>query len=187
MTSDPFAAAAASTTTSAPAPVSPPVGGVVDDPFSTKPSEVKSDFPKLDDMDGELLVVQPTSMERGIPDPFNAGKTRDRITADVTVIDQSNPAVSETIKDMYLSQGALIGQLKNLVETRGMLLGVLRKHRSKLTPDGFNTPDEIDKMLRDWVTGGARGNKPSFSWKLQDFTPAQKEQAMAWYRSKQGR
>lgn len=170
--SDPFANASASAGAGAP------------DPFGTKPSEVKSDFPKLEDFEGRLLVIQPTKHETGLPDPFNKDKTRDRITADVTVIDRTEPRNSETIKDMFISQGALVGQIKGFVETRGMLLGVLRKHRAKNTPEGYNTPDEIDKLITDWVAAGARGNKPPFAWKLADFTDADKDAALAWYRSK---
>lgn len=177
MTTDPFAAAQVSSTGTATA---------VEDPFGQKPSEIKtSDFPGMDDLDKAVLVIQPTKLDKDLPNPLGkAGDTRDRITADVTVIDAQNPAKSVTHRDMYLSQGALIGQLKNLVETRGMLLGVLRRHRAKLTPEGFNTPDEVDKMLTDWIAAGARGQKPSFAWKLADFTEAQKNSAMEWYRSK---
>lgn len=171
---DPFAKASASGAT---APAA--------DPFGQKPSEVKSSsYPTMDDLDRRLLVVQPTKLETGLPDNFNPGKTKDRITADVTVIDVKNPKASETYRDMYISQGAFIGQLKGLIETRGMLLGVLRRHRSKQTPEGYNTPDEVDKLISDWVAGGARGNKPSYAWKLADYTETEKTTALEWYRSK---
>lgn len=171
--SDPFANASA--------------GAGSNDPFSQKPSEIKSsDFPSLDDLDKELLVIQPTKHETGLPDPFNKDKTRDRITADVTVIDHANPAASKTHKDMYLSQGALVGQVKGFVQTRGMLLGRLRRFPAKNTPENYRngTPDDIDGMIRDWVLTGARGNKPSFAWKLADFTEQEKELALQWFRSK---
>lgn len=177
VTTDPFAAAQ----------VSGNQGGApaVEDPFGQKPSEIKtSDFPTMDDLDRALLVIQPTKLERDLPDRFNPGKTKDRITADVTVIDRDNPAGSKTYRDMFISQGAMIGQLKGLVETRGMLLGVLRRDRAKNTPEGYNTPDQIDQMIQAWIQAGAKGNKPSYAWKLQDFTETDKTQALAWYRSK---
>lgn len=179
MTTDPFAAAQVSSSGAA-------TSTAVEDPFGQKPSEIKtSDFPSMEDLDKQILVIQPTKLEKDLPNNLGkAGDTRDRITADVTVIDPQNPAKSVTHRDMYISQGALIGQTKNLIETRGMLLGVLRRHRAKLTPEGFNTPDEVDKMLTDWIAGGARGQKPSFAWKLADFTESDKKAAMEWYRSK---
>lgn len=176
MTTDPFAAVSAGANGST----------ATADPFGQKPSEIKtSDFPTMDDLNGRLLVIQPSKLETGLPNPLGKpGDTRDRITADVTVIDTDSPEKSVTHRDMYLSQGSLIGQTKNLIETRGMLLGVLRRHRAKNTPEGFNTPDEVDKMITDWVAGGARGSKPMFAWKLADFSEAEKASALTWYRSK---
>lgn len=171
MSNDPFASASTGTASS--------------DPFGQKPSEVKtSTYPTMDELDKHLLVVQPTKLETGLPDNFNPGKTKDRITADVTVIDRTDPTKSVTHKDMFISQGAFIGQLKGFIETKGLLLGVLRRHRSKNTPEGYNTPDEVDAMIQDWIAKGARGNKPSYAWKLADFTEADKDQAMVWFRSK---
>lgn len=172
--SDPFANAAAGTAAA--------------DPFGQKPSEIKtSDFPSMDDLDKELLVVQPTKLER-VPDKFSnqAGAMKDRVTADVTIIDHVNPANSKTHKDMYISQGALVGQVKGFIETRGMLLGRLRRHSANGTPEQFRngTPDDIDMMIDAWVKGGAKGAKPQFAWKLADFTEQEKELALQWYRSK---
>lgn len=148
------------------------------DPFGQQPSEVKtSDYPGLESLDKHLLVIQPTKLETGLPDQFNPGKTKDRITADVTVIDRANPASSKTYRDMYLSQAALIGQTKGFIDTRGMLLGVLRRHRSGQTPAGINTPDEVDAML-------VKNPRASFAWKLADFTEDDKAKALAWYTSK---
>lgn len=175
---DPFAAAQVSSTGTATATA-------VDDPFGVKPSDIRSDFPKVEDFNGQLLVIQPTKFERDLPNNLGkAGDTQDRITADVTAIDLDDPKSSKTTVDLYISQGALVGQLKGLVPTRGMLLGVLRRHRAKNTPEGFNTPDEIEQMLKDWVANGARGNKPFFAWKMSDPTDEQKAKAIEWYRSK---
>jgi hypothetical protein len=180
---DPFASASASAAGTATATA---------DPFGQKPSEIKtSSYPSMDDLDRKLLVVQPTKLETGLPDNFNPGKTKDRITADVTVINVDNPRASETYRDMYISQGAFIGQVKSLIDTRGMLLGTLRRHVSKQTPEHtptsglkVNHPDMVDKMIEEWLAAGARGNKPSYAWKLADFTPEEKDKALEWYRSK---
>lgn len=178
---DPFAAAQVSAEGTATA-------GQVEDPFGTKPSEIKtSEYPTMDDLDKRVLVIQPTLAEKVAKPPQFGGKPgemQDRITADVTVIDPASPKDSKTYADMYISQGALCGQLKGLVPTRGMLLGTLRRHRAKGTPDGANTPDEVDTMLTKWVSDGARGSKPQFAWKMSDPTSEQHAAALAWYRSK---
>lgn len=174
---DPFASASASAAGTATATA---------DPFGQKPSEIKtSSYPGMDDLNGKLLVIQPTKLER-VPDTFSkeAGAMKDRISADVTVIDVENPKKSETYTDMYISQGALVGQVKSLIATKGMLLGTLRRHRAKNTPDGYNTPDEVDKMISEWIAAGAPGAKPQFAWKLADFTETEKSVALEWYRSK---
>lgn len=164
MSNDPFASAS--------------TGSARPDPFGQKPSEVKtSDYPSLESLDQAILVIQPTKIESGLPDKFNPGKTKDRITADVTVIDPAKPKSSVTHKDMYLSQGALIGQVKGLIETRGMLLGRLRRFPSSITPKHVTTPDETDAYLKNDPRG-------SFAWKLADFTQTEKDAAMEWYQSR---
>jgi hypothetical protein len=180
MSIDPFASASA--------------GPASSDPFGQKPSEVKtSSYPSLEDLDKALMVIQPTKLETGLPDNFNPGKTKDRITADVTIIDRSNPKASVTHKDMYLSQGALIGQVKGFIETKGMLLGTLRRFPAKNSPDRtpvtnvlVNHPDMVDLLMQEWLQAGGKGNKPSFAWKLADFTSAEKDVALEWFRSKTG-
>lgn len=182
MTTDPFAAAQVSTSTGA------ATATAVDDPFGVKPSEIKtSEYPTMDDLDGRIIVMQPTLAEKvAKPAQFGGkpGEMQDRITADVTVIDSASPKDSKTYADMYISQGALCGQLKGLVPVRGMLLGILRRHKAKGTPDGANTPDEVDAMLAKWVADGARGSKPQFAWKMADPNAEQKSKAIEWYRSK---
>lgn len=173
-------------------PFSNASGASKSDPFGQKPSEVKtSDFPKMDELNHRLLVIQPTKIER-VPNRFGKeGDMQDRVTADVTVIDVEAPAKSVTHKDMYLSQGALVGQVKGFIETRGMLLGTLRRHPAKGTPDAtiqtqttINSPDTVDLMIKEWLAAGAPGSKPQFSWKLADFTETEKAAALEWYRSK---
>ena len=179
MSTDPFASATTGTGNT--------------DPFGQKPSEVKtSSFPTMDELDGKLLVIQPTKNER-VADKFSKepNATRDRVTADVTVIDPASPKASVTHKDMYLSQGALVGQVKGFIENRGMLLGTLRKHPARNSPDvtpitatPVIDPDSTDKLMAEWLQAGAKGNKPSFAWKLADFTETEKAAALEWYRSK---
>ncbi len=179
MSSDPFHSATA--------------GPAAQDPFGQKPSEVKtSDFPKMDELDRLLLVIQPKKLER-VPNRFSKepGAMQDRITADVTVIDVEKPAKSVTHRDMYLSQGALVGQLKGFIDGAGLLLGRMRKHPAKDTPDvtpvtatPVTDPDSVDLLMAEWLQAGAKGNKPPFAWKLADFTETEKGLALEWFRNK---
>lgn len=182
MTVDPFAAAQVSSTGA------PGNTGDEVDPFGQKPSEIKlSDFPKMDDLYGKLLVIEATKLEKVAKSKEFGGKdgeTQDRVTADVTVIDLDNPSESKTYSDMYLSQQALVGQVKGLIAKRLPLLGVLRRTRAKNTPEGYNTPDEVDKCIENWIKDGARGAKPQFSWKMTDYTDDQKAKALVWFRSR---
>jgi hypothetical protein len=180
MSNDPFASASA--------------GAQSADPFGQKPSEIKtSDFPKMDELNGKLLVIQPTRLEK-VPNRFGKeGDMQDRITADVTVIDLERPAASKTHADMFLSQGALVGQVKGFIPTKGMLLGTLRRHPAKGTPDAtpvtstpITGPDSVDLLISEWLSQGAPGTKPQFSWKLADFTNTEKDVALEWFRSKTG-
>lgn len=177
MSNDPFASASAGTAAS--------------DPFGQKPSEIKtSNYPSMEDLDRKLIVVQPTKLEI-VKDQFNKDKEKDRVTADVTVIDPDNPKKSVTHRDMYISQGAMVGQIRGLIETRGMLLGTVRRHPAKNSPDVTPVtatpvvdPDSTDLLLQEWLQAGAKGQKPSFSWKLADFTNTEKDLALEWFRSK---
>lgn len=170
---DPFAAAA----TSAPASTSSAPAGL-DDPFA-KPSDIKTnDFPKFEDMVGELLVIQPTRTEQ-VPSMEDKAKMKTRITADVTIVDMANPAGSETVKDLYISN-ALTGKLGPLIETRGLLLGTPVRGKSKHTPAGYDTPEQIEEGLK-------KNPRMSFAWIMLDPTPEQHAAAMTWYRAKQGR
>jgi len=178
MSNDPFASASA--------------GAASSDPFGNKPSEIKtSDFPKMDELSGKLLVIQPTKLERVINRFGKEGDMQDRVTADVTVIDVENPKASKTHVDMYLSQGALVGQVKGFIPTKGMLLGTLRRHPAKGTPDAtpktqtpITGPDSVDLLIQEWLGLGAPGSKPQFAWKLADFTATEKDVALEWFRAK---
>ena len=180
MSNDPFASASA--------------GAASADPFGNKPSEIKtSDFPKMEALNGQLLVIQPTKLEK-VPNRFGKeGDMQDRVTADVTVIDPENPKASKTYSDMFLSQNALVGQIKGFIPTKGMLLGRLRRHPAKGTPDStpltgktVNDPDSVDLLMAEWLQQGAPGTKPQFSWKLADFTNTEKDVALEWFRAKAG-
>lgn len=165
MSTDPFASAS-------------DTGSASTDPFGTKPSEVKtSEYPRMEELDRALLVIEPTKLETGLPNKFDPAKPKERITANVTVIDIENPKNSKTYTDMYISQNALIGKVKGKITERGMLLGRLRRFPSSLTPKHVTTPDEVDAFLKQDPRG-------SFAWNLDDFTATEKAVALEWYQSR---
>ncbi len=173
---DPFAAAATSAPASATATA--PAGSISDDPFA-KPSDIKTnDFPKFEELIGELLVIQPTLSEK-VPSMDDKSKMVTRVTADVTIVDLADPAGSRTVKDMYISN-AIASKLVPLIETRGLLLGTPVRGKAKLTPAGFDTPEQIEAGLK-------KNPRMSFAWIMNDPTPEQHAAAMTWYRAKQGR
>lgn len=167
---DPFAAATANTTT-APAAA----GNGPDDPFAAPSSVSTSDYPSFEELFREVLVMQPTSVE-SVPDQFNQGKMKDRITADVTVINLENPAASKTYADMYISN-AIAAKLKPLIPLRKMLVGTLLRGKSKQTPAGIETPEQVEEALK-------KNPRMSFAWFMQDATPEVMTQVRAWYEQK---
>lgn len=56
-----------------------------DDPFGDPGSS--STYPSLKQLKGRTLIVRPTKLEKGLPNPLQPGQTRDRMTADVVVLD----------------------------------------------------------------------------------------------------
>lgn len=172
---DPFAQASAN---GASTPAAANGGAVMDDPFA-KPSDIKTgDYPKFEELVGKLLAIQPTLSEK-VPSMNNDGKMVTRITADVTVIDRSDPASSRTYQDMYISN-AIVYKLEPLISTRGLLLGSPYRGKSKLTPAGVETPEQVEAAL-------VKNPRMSFAWLMHDPTPEDHAAAMTWYRSRQSR
>jgi hypothetical protein len=157
---DPFASASG-------AVASKPAG----DPFAQPP---KSSFPNMDALFGRLILARPTLIEK-VPNKFDQdGEKVDRVTVDVTVLD-GGPIMGNdtphTFSGMYISQGSLVGQLKGFIATRGMVLGrMVRVARKKEQEKYGDTPEAMERVLAEWLANGARGQKPSFAWRLADFT-----------------
>lgn len=116
------------------------------DPFNDPGSA--SGFPSMKQLKGRLCIIQPTRLEKNIPDQFKPGSFRDRITADVHVLDGDTITVrlddddNETpfdeplvppfkLSDMFISGAKLIGELKSSLprgdEAGGLVIGVMTK------------------------------------------------------------
>ena len=104
-------------------------------------------YPSIKQLNGRLLIVVPKRLEKDVPG-VEAGKTQDRITADVHVLtgdtiqahldkdDNATPfdeplVVPFKLEDMFISGAKLITELKGRLprgdEQPGMVIGVLTK------------------------------------------------------------
>ena len=116
------------------------------DPFNDPGSS--SQYPSLKQLKDRLLIVQPTAIEKGLSNPLKPGEKRDRITADVHVLDgdvitsRIDQDDNETpldepltppfkLADMYLSGAKMLGELKGSLpqgdKAGGLVIGVLTK------------------------------------------------------------
>ena len=119
---------------------------VENDPFDDPGSG--SAYPTLKQLKERLLIVIPQRLERGLPNTLNPGQTRDRLTANVVVLDGDSidkriddddnefpfdePLVPPfKLDDMYLSGAKLISETKHKLphgeKPAGMVLGRLTK------------------------------------------------------------
>ncbi len=140
-------------------------------------------YPKLEELDGKLVLIQPSKVET-VPGYKNVGTT-ERITADVTVIDEDDPASSETISDMYLSQRGLVPMLKRCLKpgNKPFVLGRVAMSPTKDYKDDAEKAGGMAALLESWAKKGGKGEKPQFFWDLTDFTDEEANAARAWLAS----
>jgi hypothetical protein len=62
------------------------------DPFAG-PSDIPSEHPSAASFRGRLVLIEPTNLERGLPNALNPGQLQDRLTATVTTVDGAGPVV----------------------------------------------------------------------------------------------
>jgi hypothetical protein len=149
-----------------------------DDPFA-KPT--RSAFPKLEDLNGRLLLVKPLKVERDVAGKF--GK-QDRITADIVVLDDPDEGVRE-ISKMYLSQKGMVGMLEDCLRPgkKSFVLGRLTMTATSDWADKAEAhADGIEGLLADWFRKGGKGEKPQFYWDLAEYTDADANKARTYIR-----
>ena len=171
---NPFAAAAPA------APVAPrdmpqaaPPALADGDPFSG-PAPQAARGPRLRDLYGRLLLIVPTKLEEGLPDRLNPGQTKDRMTADVIVLDggpinyggapektppmphDKTAQVPHRTARQYIGQAGIISQSRVALANRaagkpGMVLGRLgvgeQSDPTKSPPFILSQPTEEDKQI----------------------------------------
>jgi hypothetical protein len=188
---------------------------VDEDPFATE-DDVKggsyTPTPKLEDLEGRLVVMVPRAFTDEAPKPKQFQKdptdtTQDRYTADVIVLDggplsfeypgpddgKGNRAMLDTTTDVpvvfpgkWVFEQAVIGQLKRVDGTaRPMLLGVVRRGPQSADRKAGKGFEDIAQAFAAWRKN-PRGNPPKFSWQIDvAITPDQKAMALAWWKQAQ--
>ncbi len=149
-------------------------------PFD-RPSARK--FPKLDDLEGMLLILEPSKIESVQQSPQFGGGMRDRATTDVTVF---GPDGTEVFEDMYLSQDALVSACRQSLKHGGRpQLGRLTKVASKATRDALNigkTPEDYKAAWDAWYAKkGKGGPEPKFAWIMVEATEEDEAMAIAYW------
>lgn len=143
-----------------------------DDPFSA-PAKVASEFPTVASFRGRLVLIEPTGYEYDVPSKTDPSKKSDRITATITVVDNSGDVElysngsatgkrlrGPVYRGVFISQDRVVKQLL-VNEERGrtakMVLGRLETYKPgepprKGNPWGLELPTEADKqMARDFL------------------------------------
>lgn len=177
----PAAPAAQPAPTPAAAPAAPPLTPAAPPPAAPAAPEAdpfdgpapQSSRPRVRDMYNRLVLIRPHRLEEGLPNRLEPGKTQDRMTADVIVLDggplhyggapEKIPAVPHDktapvpfkVDRMYLSQAGLISQSRQALAKRlrgepGMVLGRLTTGEAKgdASPPWLLTqPTEAEKQI----------------------------------------
>jgi hypothetical protein len=138
-------------------------------------------YPKLDDLEGCLLLLKPSKIET-VPGYQGKG-TQDRATADAWVFGpELDPEKVESYSDMYFSQAGIVPSCKQALKPGGLpfVLGVVAKFPSKaLKASGVDTTEKVNAAYADWLRKGGKGEKPQFAWGLAEFTDVQAAAARA--------
>ena len=142
-------------------------------------------FPKVEDFDGRLLLFIPSKVEDGIKGKYGE---QSRVTTDVVVLDDPSGEI-EKVDDLYISQKGLVSTLRKCLKpgNKPFVLGRLNMFPSKDSQaDADAHPEGIRGVIADWLKKGGKGNKPPFSWGLDEFTPEDANLARAWIAANDG-
>ena len=129
----------------------------------------RSAFPKIEEMEGRLLLVKPSKVEYKVKGKFGE---QTRVTADVVILDDPEEGVVEH-EDMYLSQKGLTGMLEKCLKPGSKHPYVLGRLQMTATKDWAEAAEKgggIGELLKAYFAKGGKGEKPQFFWDLADFT-----------------
>jgi hypothetical protein len=142
-------------------------------------------FPKVEDLEGKLLLIKPDKIEtvRNRFDKDGSKPTVERATADVTVFEEDG--THETHLDMYLSQTVLLNACISALKPgrKPMVLGRLEKVATKDTQEKLKidgTPEAFAAARAEWLKKGGKGTEPRHVWVLATFTPEDAQAARSY-------
>lgn len=138
-----------------------------DDPFGRAPS---GNFPKVDELEGQLLLIEPSKIESVPRKAEFGGGMADRATADVTVF---GPDGVEEYSDMYLSQTVLVNACRQGLKPGGKAtLGRLEKVATKASRDALKIGESAADFAAahtEWLRKGGKGVQPKHVFILSDY------------------
>jgi hypothetical protein len=187
-----------------------------EDPFATA-EDLKSGAswtpsPKLEDIDGRLIVMVPRSLDKEAktPDEWVAKgqpPTRELYTVDLIVLSggpfsfeykeknkdgKGNVTVTEKVWEVtelpamftryWVPQGSLIGQLKKAAASERPILCGYLRKGPQAKDRGAKNFDTIAAEFEKWKKN-PRGGMPDFSWQVDlNITPADVAARLAWWK-----
>jgi len=117
-------------------------------------------------------------------------KKKDKDTGIETETEYVTAAVNmpEMFPRMWVQQFALIGQLSKIADTpRPILAGRMRRGPVAADKRAGKTFDQVEAEYTAWVSKGARGEKPAFSWQVDTaMTPEDRATMVAWWAKANG-
>lgn len=153
------------------------------DPFG---QPAKSLFPKVEDLEGSLLLLKPVKIEAvARPAKFGGGMI-DRASVDTIVL---GPDGTEEYDAMYWSQEVIVKAMKQALKPGAAqyILGRLVKAAQKDTQTAYKidgSPEAFKAAREEWLRKGGKGDGPKHVWLLTDFTDEDAEIARAYFATK---
>ena len=95
------------------------------------------------------------------------------------VVEDVSPDKPFTVSGFWVPQGAVIGKLKKAHKEGRPFLGVPAMVPVKADRERGVTPAQVEKTVADWVARGRQGNRPRYSWVLDDGPTSNMDRAAA--------
>lgn len=165
---DPFAQADGTPSIDPSDPFSQPVGG--------------GEYPKIVELFGELLMLRPSGIKK-VPDNFNkTGPDVDQLVADTIVL--SGQRAGEEYTDMWWNNAPIVKAARHAMNNGSpAILGRLYRYPTNddVKAGKYKTRHDIEVALANWRPGTPNVR---FAWVLENFTPEDREIALAYLASK---
>jgi len=134
-------------------------------------------YPKVDELEGKLVLLKPSKIEQ-VPKPQQfggkPGELQDRMTSDCVVFEDDGSY--EVFDDMYFSQVGFVNPGKRALKP-GAKPFVLGRVTMFPTGDqkkaGIDTTEKLKAARQEWMDAISKGKKvqePRYAWGLGDFS-----------------